>query len=98
MRLGPFAYRRDRDGCDDTWDIIDLSREIIVTRIPFWDDDADWTLRSEATARLFVNSTDLLSSLEELVGGWPDADADQYHGAVDRAAVVIAKAMGRVRP
>jgi hypothetical protein len=93
-QVGPFSCRLDNDGCDDTWDIIDLTTGQVVTSIPLWDDDEEWSRRAEATARMFTTSPEMLSSLRELVAGWSDAEVDRDHEAVGRTAAVIAKATG----
>ena len=94
-RLGPFGYRPDKDGCDDTWDIYDLCDNGVIASIPFWDCGPAWMELSETTARLFAASPDLAQALDELVGAWPNGDADLYHNAVERASAIIARAMGR---
>jgi hypothetical protein len=35
--LPRYVYSRDRDGCDDTFDVWDTQTSKAVTSIPFWD-------------------------------------------------------------
>ena len=32
-----YVYSRDRDGCDDTFDIWDTQTNKVITSVPFWD-------------------------------------------------------------
>ena len=67
---GPYAYHRDKDGCDDTFDIID-SRGACLTSIPFWDDpQTDHAGRAEAIARLFAAAPTMLAALQRFETAW----------------------------
>lgn len=94
-QVGSLGYRRDRDGVDDTWDIINLGTGGVVTSIPFWDTDHDWQARSEALARLFTAAPDLLSALDALLDEDTSTCHVRYHGAVRLARAAIRKATGR---
>jgi hypothetical protein len=70
LATGPFTYRRDRDGCDDTFDIVD-HRGVVIASIPFWDEpDTDHAERAEAIARLFAATPDMLAALERFESAW----------------------------
>jgi hypothetical protein len=45
-----YTYSRDRDGCDDTFDIWDTRTSEVIDSIPFWEAEAD----AEENARLIV--------------------------------------------
>ncbi len=92
--LGPLNYRRDRDGCDDTWDIYHAADGGVITSVPFWDCDPEWMAKAEATARLFASSPELLKALECLLSAGPNGNANRYNTAVNRARAAIAKAKG----
>lgn len=105
LPTGPFTYRRDRDGCDDTFDIVD-HRGVVITSIRFWDEpDTDHAERAEAIARLFAAAPDMLAALEWFESTWRRCAAEMtrypkiaektvmfhiYHAARD--AVARAKA------
>lgn len=66
----PFDYRRDKDGCDDVYCIID-HRGITLASIPFWDEpDNDDAERALALARLLAAAPSLLSALEWFESAW----------------------------
>lgn len=67
---GPYAYHRDADGCDDTFDITD-ARGKHLTSVPFWDDpETDHAARAEAIARLFAAAPSMLAALEKFEAAW----------------------------
>jgi hypothetical protein len=71
----PFTYRRDKDGCDDVYDIID-DRGILRASIPFWDEpDTSEAADAVALARLFAAAPSLLAALAWFEAAWrPWAD------------------------
>ncbi|HXE54662.1 MAG TPA: hypothetical protein VN541_16695 [Tepidisphaeraceae bacterium] len=60
---GPYTYSRDKDGCDDVWNVYASGCDRPITSIPFWGDEPDWAMRTEATAKLFAAAPDLLEAL-----------------------------------
>jgi hypothetical protein len=67
---GPYAYRRDSDGCDDTFDITD-ARGTHLTSVPFWDDpETDHAARAESIARLFAAAPTMLAALQSFEIAW----------------------------
>jgi hypothetical protein len=75
-REGPYYYTRDKNGCDDTWDIYGPGDEFLAT-IPFWDepDTAEWVRRTEATARLIVAALTAYKATVDLTE--PPREGDQ---------------------
>lgn len=68
--IRPFDYRRDRDGVDDVYEIID-HRGVTLASIPFWDEpDTDDAEQALALARLFAAAPSLLAALEWFESAW----------------------------
>jgi hypothetical protein len=99
----PFDYRRDKDGCDDTFDIID-HRGTVIASIHFWDEpDTDAADRAEANARLLSAAPSLLAVLESFEAAWqrwademarrPEMALEMFH--IDNAA---RDAIARAKP
>ncbi len=64
---GPYFYQRDKDGCDDTWNIIAADGSCVGC-IHFWDKPGTREAEeTEANARLFAAAPELLGALERLV-------------------------------
>ena len=49
-----YAYNRDRDGCDDTFDIWDRQTSRVIDSVHFWDSIEDEESEAEEAARLIV--------------------------------------------
>jgi len=54
-----YAYSRDRDGCDDTFDIFDTQTSRIIDSIHFWDSVEGEEEDAEETTRLIVQELNL---------------------------------------
>ncbi len=50
-----YAYCRDRDGCDDTFDIWDTHGNQIITSVPFWDSNEGEEDAAELEALLLTH-------------------------------------------
>lgn len=59
LPTGPYTYRRGRDGCDETFDVLDAQGRLLVG-VPYWEEAE----RSEAVARLFAAAPSMLGALE----------------------------------
>lgn len=64
---GPYTIRRDEDGGDDYFHIIDQSHQAIVASIQFWDDVSTDTERAWANARLLAKAPEMFQALKELL-------------------------------
>jgi hypothetical protein len=49
-----YAYNRDHDGCDDTFDIWDTQTGHVIDSVHFWDSIEDEEFEAEEAARLIV--------------------------------------------
>jgi hypothetical protein len=58
---GPYSYHRNKDGCDEVWDIFAAGADRPFASLPFWDDE-DGSL--EATAQLLAAAPQLLETLK----------------------------------
>jgi hypothetical protein len=54
-----YAYNRDRDGCDDTFDIWDIQRGKVIDSVPFWDSVEGEEAEAEEDARRIVRELNL---------------------------------------
>jgi hypothetical protein len=96
---GPYQYRRDKDGCDECYDIIDGDGGTVLASLPFWDDE-DETI--EATARLFASAPELAETLDavidqirDLTGESSVIDEDLMQGeAFAKAIALLARLKG----
>lgn len=66
----PFDYRRDTNGFDDVYEIID-HRGVTLASIPFWDEpDTDHDAQALALARLLAAAPSLFWALEWFESAW----------------------------
>ena len=50
-----YAYNRDIDGCDETFDIVDTHTSQVIDSVPFWDEEDE----AEETARIITHELNL---------------------------------------
>jgi hypothetical protein len=83
-----FAYRRDKDGCDDVFHVID-HRGIILVSVRFWDEpDTNHAAEALELARLLAAAPVLLATLERFEATSRAAEPD-LHDLYDSAREAI---------
>jgi hypothetical protein len=84
----PFSYRRDKDGCDDVFHVID-HRGITLASVHFWDEpDTDHAAEALDLARLLAAAPVLLATLERFEATSRGEEAD-LHDVYDSAREAI---------
>ena len=61
---GPYTLCKDKDGCDDVWQIYAANEERPFVTLPYWGCDSKWTTEATATARLLAAAPELFEALE----------------------------------